>query len=730
MHGLAPIIQDLMVILVTASITTLIFHYIRQPVVLGYLIAGMIVGPYPPFKSLVSDIPNIKVIAELGVIFLMFSLGLEFSFHKLARVGFSAGITGLIEVSLISGLGFVTARLLGWPIDDSLFLGAAISISSTTIIIKSLDELRLKSKRFAELIFGLLVVEDLLAILLLVILTTVVTTHNIFSPEIFWAMGKLFVVVGSWFLIGYFIVPYFFRNVIQYASQETLTIVSIAFCLSLVSIAAYFNYSSALGAFIMGSILAETPQVHRIEELIRPIRDIFAAVFFVSVGMLINPQVIMGNFPTILLITVVMILGKMLAPSVGFLLTGQSLNTSLRASFSMAQIGEFSFIIAGLGITLGVTSEKLYPTIVAVSVISTFTGPYLIRFSGQLVSQVERRLSTQTKSFLQNYSAWVYQSLADRKDRSSYRKATTRFVINSIMLALVFTLTDTLVSPYLDRVISSSWLDETISWLIALMLSSPFLWAMLFAFKLETNQTNKSALTLQIILIWIMTFAEVIFFSFAYFHTWIIALVLLTTAVIFFGLLYTYLGNFYQWIEKHLLANINQSKEAQDQFKQLAPWESHLVYLTVSRGSSCVGKTLEENKVREEYGVNIVAIQREDNLVLAPRGNRQLMANDRLIVLGSDEQIDHFRKMVEVSIQPENNFLLERFILKAILLDQESRFIGLSIRDSQIREQAHGLVVGLERHGHQKLNPDPATILKAGDILLMVGETQKLEALA
>ncbi|MFU8798197.1 MAG: cation:proton antiporter, partial [Gammaproteobacteria bacterium] len=334
MHEIAPLIKDLAVILGVASIVTLLCQRIRQPVVLGYLIAGFLVGPYTPPATFVSDMENIKIISELGVIFLMFSLGLEFSFHKLKRVGFSAGITGTFQTLAMLFIGFSIGRfLLQWPLYDSLFLGAAMAISSTTIIIKALDDLKLKGKRFAELVFGILIVEDLLAILLLVGMSTLVTTDQLaFSPMLF-SVIKLTLVVGAWFLLGYFLIPSLFRRVAQYVSEETLTIVSIALCLFLVCVAAYFDYSTALGAFIMGSILAETPFIHRIETLVRPIRDIFAAVFFVSIGMLIDPQMIAEHATAIFWCASAVIIGKIIFAGTGALLTGQSVHTSTQVGF-------------------------------------------------------------------------------------------------------------------------------------------------------------------------------------------------------------------------------------------------------------------------------------------------------------------------------------------------------------------------------------------------------------
>ncbi|EKD45663.1 MAG: Na+/H+ antiporter, partial [uncultured bacterium] len=356
MNELAPLIKDLAIMLSIASIVVLLFQKIRQPVILGYIIAGVIIGPYTPPYSLVNDVIQIQTLSELGVIFLMFALGLDFSFHKLRRIGFSATVTGLIKVIMVVGLGFAVAWFVKWTFYDSLFLGVALAISSTMIIVKALEELRLKGKRFTDIVFGILIFEDLLAILMLTMLSTVVITKSFFSVNMVFATIKLILVIGSWFLSGYFIVPILFHKIIKYVSQETLTIVSIALCLSMAVIAAYFNYSSALGAFIIGSILSETPVAHRIKQLTNPLRDVFVAVFFISIGMLIDLNVILEQWPIILAISMLAIVGKVLATTMGAFLTGQGINTSVRIGFSMAPIGEFSFIIVGLGLRLDVVS--------------------------------------------------------------------------------------------------------------------------------------------------------------------------------------------------------------------------------------------------------------------------------------------------------------------------------------------------------------------------------------
>lgn len=717
MHELAPLIKDLAVILGVASLVTLLFQKIKQPVVLGYLIAGMIVGPYLLPRTLISDVPNTQTLSELGVIFLMFSLGLDFSFHKLKRVGFSASATGFIEVILMLGIGLAVGLAIGWPLNDCLFLGAALAISSTTIIIKALEELNLKHKLFAELIFGILVVEDLLAILLLVGLSTVVITHNIFSMDMVWATFKLILVVGGWFLVGYFLVPTLLHRIMRYVGEETLTIVSVALCLFLVCLAAYFHYSTALGAFIMGSILAETTLVHRIEQLIRPIRNIFAAVFFVSVGMLIDPKVIVSNLPLVLLLAGVTIAGKLLTTGIGAFLTGQSLNTSLRIGFSMAQVGEFSFIIIGLGMALNAISHALYPIIVAVSAITTFTTPYFIRIGGYVGRRLEKRLPARIKYILEGYTAWVYRASASSREKPSYRQALIRLIINGIIVAIIFTLTEHLILPEIDIVFSGIELSRAVSWAIAVVLASPFIWGMLTAFRAS------------FLLSYFITIAEIIVLSVTYFHVWLVAVLLIVVAVIFFKLLYKQLEKSYLWFEGRLVKNLQKNSLRHMHYEELAPWDNHLIEIHVSANSPLVGKTLHQLQLREEYKINVVAIYRGATALFAPRGEDAISALDKLIVLGNDQHIEAFRKQAEKNVpsELEEVDLLANFALKAILLDDGHSVIGKTIRDSNLREKVHGLVVGLERHNERILNPPATTVLENGDLLLIVGEVERLE---
>lgn len=729
MHELAPLIYDLAIMLGLAGIVVLLFQRIHQPVVLGYLVAGVILGPHTPPYAFVKDISNIQILSELGVIFLMFSLGLEFSFRKLTRVGFSATITGVLEVVLMSIIGYSLGLAMGWSHYDCLFLGAALSISSTTIIIKAIDELGLKTKRFAELIFGVLIVEDLLAILLLVALSTIVLTKSVFTSDMAVAGLRLILVVGAWFLVGYFLVPPLFRRIAPYISEETLTIISVALCLFLVCVAAKFHYSTALGAFIMGSILAETVLVHRIEELIRPIRDIFAAVFFIAVGMLIDPMVIVENWPIVILISVVTIVGKIITTGVGAFLSGQSLPTSVRAGFGMAQVGEFSFIIAALGVSLNVTSNKLYPLIVAVSGITTFTTPYLIRLSGHIGNILDQRLPPRIKYFLESYSTWVYRTQITSQQNSIGNKVTIRLIINGIVIAVLFKFVHDTVLPIAINMLGDSWIASMVCLFIVLGMALPFIWGMLFSYKLiRMPDYAKMTFNPAVFMIWLVTLTEVGVLSIVHFRTWATVILFFVIAILFFILSYRHLERSYRWFENQLVNNIQTGEANGSRYEQLAPWDTHLVEIEVGERSTFNGKSLRHCQIRQQYGVNIVAICKEYKVIPAPRGDDKIHAGDRLVVLGNDNQIDEFEKQLEKRAQHSDSAdFLDNFTLRAYLLEKQHRIVGKTIRHSQIREKVNGLVVGLERGNRRILNPDPDTVLQEDDLIFIVGEVGKIK---
>lgn len=405
MTHLPNLIIDLALILGAAAFITLLFKWLKQPLVLGYIIAGFLVGPYFKWLPTIQEHENIRIWAEVGVIFLLFSLGLEFSFKKLLKVGGSASITAFVEVVVMVFIGYAVGKAMGWSSMDSLFLGGILSISSTTIIIRAFDELGMKTKQFASLVFGVLIVEDLVAIVLMVLLSTLAVSQQFAGTEMLYSILKLILFLVIWFVMGIFFIPSFLRKAKRLINDEMLLIISIALCLLMVVFANTVGFSPALGAFIMGSILAETTKAEKIEHLVMPVKDLFGAIFFVSVGMMIDPSVLVEYALPIAILCVVTIIGKVLSTTFGALLSGQPLQTSVQAGFSLAQIGEFSFIIATLGLTLKVTSDFLYPIAVAVSAVTTLTTPYLIRSSGGFYQWLSRQLPQRFLRALNRYSS-------------------------------------------------------------------------------------------------------------------------------------------------------------------------------------------------------------------------------------------------------------------------------------------------------------------------------------
>lgn len=719
MQPLAPLIKDLAVILGVASLVTLLFQKIRQPVVLGYLLSGIIVGPHVPPYDLVTDVPSLHTLSELGVIFLMFSLGLDFSFHKLKRVGTPAIVTGLFEVLIVLLIGFILGKILNWSTYDCIFLGAALSISSTTIIIKAMEELGLKSKHFAELVFGVLIVEDLLAILLLAGLSIVVGTHAIISATLADSAIKLFIVVGSWFLIGYFLIPTMIRKLVDVANQETLTIVSVALCLILVCIAAYFGYSTALGAFIMGSILAETDLIQFIEQYMRPIRDIFAAVFFISVGMLIDPSIILHNIWIVLIISIITIVAKILATGAGALAAGQNLTTSVRAGFSMAQIGEFSFIIAGLGLTLQVTRPALFPIIIAVSAITTFTTPYLIMSSGHFSKLLEKNLPMRAKQLLSQYTILIHRYLRLKKKRVVYSQYITRLLINSVMVAIIFSLSEKWIFPKISEWISATYWINTLSCLIALLLASPFIWGMIFAYRAFPHRRH-AAIRPIIALGWIFTFTVITTLAITYFHTWSIILLLMIIAFTLFSVLHKPLQKFYPWLEKRFLANIKTPTIQETSKDELTAWGINLKGTDIQNNYYFINKTLQELNLAQQFGIHVIALYRGPKIILTPPHHEKIRLYDKLFILGSDEQIDAFSQLLQVNTYQEELELFNHLELKTFLLDKSHPFVGLSIEEAMQKNHIDGIVLGIERKGVRKINPSKATVLRKEDLLILL----------
>lgn len=712
---LPPLIVDLAIILAMAGLMSFLFQKIKQPVVLGYILAGVIVGPYTPPFQLVRDLPSIQTLAELGVIFLMFTLGLEFSFRKLLSVGFTAGIAAAFEVLFFLVVGYWLGIALGWSKMDSIFLGAMLSISSTTIIIKALDDLKLKSHRFAGLIFGILIVEDLFAILLLVGLTTIATTNE-FSPVILASASlNLLVVVGSWFIVGYLLVPRVISYVGKKGNAEMLTLVSTGLCLSLVVIAVSFGYSAALGAFIMGSILAETKLIHEIESLMAPLKDIFGAIFFVSIGLMINPSIIWEYKGAIAILCVVTIVGKIFITSSGALVSGQSFRNSLQVGMGLAQIGEFSFIIAGLGVSLKATSEKLYPIGVAVSLITTFATPYLIQYSGPVAGAIEKKLPWWTREALGRYSDWCNYRSQTQENFRQIAPILARWLMNGIVMSFVFRLSFKYLTP---------GLPDYFVWAIAFGLSLPLIWGMVFSTKQIRNEKNMLKLV-TLTLLPVLTSVWIGILSARHFSWVTVAPVTIVFLIGAYFLLFRRLESHYFWLEETFLHTFrDKAREAKENLAQLAPWDSHLVSIKVHPNSHLSNKTLLSANLRQRFGLNIVAIERGVHTIIAPKPMESILPSDTLVVLGTDEQLSLARPELEVPSITPNIPDSSTYKLRHFTINFGSKFAGKSIRDSQIRDEYHAMVVGIERAHKRIINPDTDFVFVTDDIIWVVGEQE------
>lgn len=480
MHAIS-FIQDLAVIMLVAGVVTILFHRLRQPVVLGYIVAGFIIGPHTPPFGLIHDEDTIKTLAELGVIFLMFCLGLEFSLRKLFKVGATAFIAAFLEIVLMIWIGFEIGRWFGWNTMDSLFLGAILAISSTTIIVKALNDLKMKNERFAQLIFGVLIVEDILGIGIIALLSGIAVSGSVSSGEVFSTVGKLSLFMIVALVIGILLVPRLLAYVAKFESNEMLLITVLGLCFGFCLLVVKLEYSMVLGAFLIGAIMAESRQLLKIERLIEPVRDLFSAIFFVAIGLMIDPQVLIDYAWPIVVITLAVVLGKMLSCGMGAFIAGNDGRTSLRVGMGLSQIGEFSFIIAALGMTLQVTSDFLYPVAVAVSAITTLLTPYLIRAADPLSIRLGKVVPQRLSRVLSLYGEWL-RSIQPQGEGAMLAAMIRRILLQvGVNLALVIAI---FFSGGYFAVRIGTWLSEWIGdvgqqkaviWGAALLLSLPFL---------------------------------------------------------------------------------------------------------------------------------------------------------------------------------------------------------------------------------------------------------------
>ncbi|CAN5645356.1 cation:proton antiporter [soil metagenome] len=737
MNHIPELITDLALILGAAGIITLIFRRLKQPVVLGYIIAGVLVSPNFALFPTIGELKDIQIWADIGVIFLLFALGLEFSFKKLATVGASAAVTGIFELTFMMGMGYLAGRYMGWPKMDCLFLGGIIAISSTTIIFRAFDELGLKTRQFTSLVMGILVIEDLVAVLLLVLLSTVAVSQSSAGTEMLIAILKLAFFLCLWFLTGIYLLPSILKAISKWLSNETLLIVAIALCLGMVVLASSVGFSAALGAFIMGSILAETVYGEKIEHLITPVKNLFGAIFFVSVGMLIDLKILYQYAGPVLILTSIVILGKTIFVGSGALIAGKPLRQAVQAGTSMSQIGEFSFIIATLGLTLKVTSSYLYPIAVGVSVITTFTTPYMIGFADPLFVFLQRRLPAKWVVSLNKYSVGSQTIKGESDWRKVFNAYIQMILLNAVIIVGLILLSNYYLKPFVSRYFDNRIWAKLISLLLTLAVMAPFIWGLMakkiqgIAYKalwLDSKYNHGPLVTLEVLRnIVAVALVGVLFRQF--FSFWP---ALAGTAVVMMIVLVIFrqrLQKFYHRIEHRFLSNLNEKEKAATQNQSLSPWDAHISRIIISTASSLIGKTLQELQLREQYGVNIAFVERGNRVIYAPGAMEKLFPYDEIGVIGTDIQLQQFSSEVESMNEPppDSEADGENISLVKIVVNEHNGLTGQSIKQSGIREKTNGLVVGIERNGQRILNPVSNTAFQWQDVVWLVGDRLKIK---
>lgn len=750
MAHLHDFIGDLAIILIIAGIATLLFKWLKQPVVLGYILAGFIAGPYITWLPTVTDMGNVEVWAEIGVIFLLFALGLEFSFKRLIAVGGTATVATLINLGSMIIIGYLVGKFLGWSNMDSIFLGGMLSMSSTTIIIKAFNDMGLQKQRFAGIVFGMLIVEDLAAILMMVLLSTIAVSTEIEGTALLSNIFRLGFFVLIWFIVGIYLIPTMLKKLKKYLNDETLLIVSVGLCLGMVLFATHVGFSAALGAFIMGSILAETNIVKRIEHLIEPIKNLFGAVFFVSVGMMLNPNVIIEHAGLVVILVVVVLVGRIFFATVGVLASGEGLKVALQSGFSLAQIGEFSFIIATLGTSLGVISDTLYPLIVAVSIITTFTTPYCIKVSTPLYNFLEKRIPGRWNKLITGYAESGYKTVNTQNDWNkllkSILKLTAAYFTTS--LAVVY-LCEQYITPFITNYVPGLW-GRIIAAAIALILMAPFLRAIAmkknrseeFKNLWADNHFNRGALISLIAFRIGLCMVLVLMVLIPLFPR-------LTVLMVVIGLIVITLIIFSQGfkkqsrkIEAHFLNNLNYKQIIEEKKKvipsvithQLRSKEIHIEEVEISPTSPKIGKTLRELNFRGKTRINIVSIIRGSRKINIPDANERLYPYDTIVLAGADDDIQRLIRSIEERKRKSKNEISQEdtaehhVSLSQYVVDEDSPMIGRTIAQLGVQEKTECMIICIDRDDQSIINFPANFMLAEGDTLLLAGEKDKLNS--
>lgn len=735
--SIESLISDLAFILILGAFTTVFFKWIKQPVVLGYIVAGFLASPNFTYLPSVTTESNIDFWAQIGIIALLFSLGLEFSFKKLMNAGGSAVVTALIIMGGMMCAGFAIGHVLGFSNINCLFLGGMLSMSSTTIIIKAFNDLGIQHKKFASLVFAVLIVEDLFAVVMMVILSSIAVNNSVAGGEMLYSISKLVFFLVMWFLVGVIVLPSLLNRIRAYLNSETLVLVSMGLCLGMAVVSVMCGFSLALGAFVMGSILAGTSFAERIERVIMPIKDLFGSVFFISVGMMVNPDVIVTYAGPILALSAVVIVGKIVFGTSGMLITGQSLKVAMESGFSLTQIGEFAFIIATLGMSLGVLDSTIYPIVVAVSVLTTFTTPYFIRMADPAYNIVAKMLPRNLRFLINRYTTDAGTDAATNTLwQSVLRRYVWRILIYAAILITIVLLSKGWLLPMLTH-FNEKW-GRLICALVTLTAMSPFLFALAIpASKSSERRQLKNANSHSKVPLVVMTLFRLILalgfivYELKSLYSWSTAVVCGIAVFILIALLLSnrirmHLHN----IEQRFMDNLNERELRRSGKNNNVIADLHLAFMTVGFGCPFVGERLRDSGLRQQYGVNVASIQRGTSAIPVPGGDVRIFPGDTLGVIGTDEQIQNLLKVVEAP-ENENSVTVSPHDIKltSLQLTCGSPLLHKSVAESGLRNDYHSLLVSIARDG-EFFTPDASTRFAEGDVLWIVGNPRQLANLA
>ena len=746
MSEIEPLIADLALILICAGVITLIFKMLKQPLALGYIVAGFIAGPHLSFTPSVIDTASIHTWSDIGIIFLLFALGLEFSFKKIVKAGGPAVIATLTIIFGMIFLGFTVGSSFGWSKMDALFLGGMISMSSTTIIYKAFEDLGIAKKQFAGLVMSILILEDILAIVLMVVLSTVAVSNNFEGKALVFSVAKLVFFLVLWIVVGIYLIPLLLRKTKKLMNDETLLVVALGLCFGMVVLATKTGFSAAFGAFIMGSILAETIEAEHIERLVKPVKDLFGAIFFVSVGMMVDPAMIVQYWLPILVITLTVILGQLVFSTTGVLLSGQPLKTAMQCGFSLTQIGDFAFIIATLGVSLGVTSSFLYPIIVAVSVITIFLTPYMIRLAEPAYGFVYKHLPGRVRTFMDNYAASSASPTTSKE--SEWRKylgsVLKVILIYGILCIAICSLSFGLMVPFASKWIPAPWAN-IVSAAITLIALSPFLRTMVIkhshsdAFQAlwEESRANRAPLVATVVLRYALALGFVFYVLARLFHISVVLIFLLALAVVFAMVSSRFIKRNAQRIEHTFLANF-RSRELRDEYlgekkpeyaSRLLSKDMHFADFDIPAEIDWGGKPLSELNFGKRFGIQVVSILRGGLRINIPKATNRIFPQDRLQVIGSDTELEEFGKYLKTSAidLKDDRYRSGEMLLRCVPVTGTSSFLGHTIRDAGIRDRFHCLVAGVEKSDGELHVPDVTSPFEEGDILWIVGEKEDVE---